>query len=92
MKKFVIAVAICLAVGIVASPTALANALLSFILLGTVPGTHITVPFWMLMAIYCGLIALIITDFVDTQLTRSQTRKPAKSQQHQMPRRRYSRI
>ena len=63
MKKIVIISAV-LAVAIVLSRDILLNGLLLFLFAGVVPGLNITLPFWVMLAFYCLLIAGIITLYV----------------------------
>lgn len=92
MKKTIIIMTICVVAVLLLSQSIVSNAVLCFILLGTLPGTHISVPFWVMMAIYSGFIALIVTDMIDYRFSHLRAAKPTKARKSQMPRRRYSRI
>ena len=41
------------------------NSLLSFLLVGVVPGTSYSVPYWLMMALYCVGITILITYAVE---------------------------
>jgi hypothetical protein len=43
----------------------LINVIMTFLLAGIVPGTHIIAPYWLMMAIYCVLISLIATPYLE---------------------------
>ena len=69
------------------------NMLLNFLLAGVVPGTHYVAPYWLMMAVYCALIALLITDAIEPILKFIYgQRKTAAVQKTHMPRRRYGQL
>lgn len=63
-KKIVIGIGLIVA-AIVVLFTELVNIILSFLLTGVVPGTHIVAPYWFMMAVYCALISLIATPYLE---------------------------
>ena len=91
MKKIVIISAV-LAVAIVLSRDILLNGLLLFLFAGVVPGLNITLPFWVMLAFYCRLIAGIITLYVEGVFDFLKSKKDKKSLKTRLPRRRYSAI
>jgi hypothetical protein len=68
------------------------NGLLNLLLAGVIPGTKYSVPFWVMMAIYCTIIAMVITHYVERALTLRHAKQSAKSHKSRMPKRRYSHI
>lgn len=67
-----------------------ANHVLCFLLTGSIIGTSFALPFWMMMAIYCALIALIATDRIEDLVIRRRTIRAERLRANRMPRRRYS--
>jgi hypothetical protein len=63
-KKIIIGFGITVAV-IAVLFTELINAFMTFLLAGVVPGTHIIAPYWFMMAVYCALISLIATPYLE---------------------------
>lgn len=68
------------------------NAILSFVLAGNVPGTNITVPYWLMMSTYSALVAMIITVYVERGFAKRRLTKRALTTRTHIPRRRYSHI
>ena len=91
MKKIVIISAV-LAIAIVLSRDILLNGLLLFLFAGVVPGLNITLPFWVMQAFYCLLIAGIITLYVEGVFDFLKSIKDTKSLKTRLPKRRYSAI
>ncbi len=56
------------------------NALLGLILVGTIPGTAYTLPFWAMMALYCTIISLLITWYTESLIISRRTRKSTNKQ------------
>lgn len=69
---------------------AAANALLSFIFGGVIPGTHVAIPYWAMMAAYCMATALIVSRYLEIGLAYLHKRKSSATRMAKMPRRRYS--
>ena len=91
MKKIVIISAV-LAVAIVLSRDILLNGLLLFLFAGVVPGLNITLPFWVMLALYCLLITGIITLYVEGVFDFLNSKKDTRSLKTRLPKRRYSAI
>ena len=53
------------------------NLLLSFFLVGVVPGTSYSVPYWLMMVLYCFGITILITYMVEKAYTVRYTIKKA---------------
>lgn len=72
------------------------DAILLFLLLGVIPGTHVIVPFWIMMASYCLLITVIVTLYVERSLglvkSPRSSRAASKTRKGTLPRRRFSHI
>jgi hypothetical protein len=68
------------------------NMLLTLMLAGVIPGTHYIVPYWAMMALYCGLITLIVSVYTEQSLQHRRASKAAASRKSRMPGRRYSHI
>ena len=69
------------------------NMLLNFFLAGVVPGTHYVAPYWLMMALYCTIIALVVTDALEPLLKSIYAqRKTVVAQKPHMPRRRFSQL
>jgi hypothetical protein len=67
------------------------NALLMFLLAGSIPGTSYSVPYWFMMALYCTVIALLVAHYIERVIAHRHTRISARTAKH-MPKRRYSHI
>lgn len=70
----------------------IASAVLSLLVTGHIPGTSWTLPFWMMMAMYCLLITAIVTRYVEDTLTIRRDAKVVHARKARMPHRRYSHI
>lgn len=57
--------------------TDLGDSILTFLLAGIIPGTRIIIPYWFMMAVYCGLIAAIITPYIERLLILRHARQLA---------------
>ena len=68
------------------------NALVLFLLAGVIPGTSYSVPFWVMMALYCTIISLLAAWYVERLIVSARTSKAMRTRQSRMPRRRYSHI
>ena len=68
MRKKVIASIALGAFTFVALSSAAKNILLSFFLAGVIPGTHVIIPFWFMMAVYCASISLIVASYLEIGL------------------------
>lgn len=66
-----------------------ANHVLCFLLTGSITGTSFALPFWMMMAIYCTLIALVTTDQIEDIITRRRSIRAEQLRANRMPRKRY---
>lgn len=88
-KKFIASIIASLAVLILVDGKA-ANILLSFVLVGVVPGTHIVLPYWVMMAGYCTVITLIVAYYLEITLKFYYRHKVIPAAKPKMPRRRYS--
>lgn len=70
--------------------SSVANALLGLILTGSIPGTTVNIPFWLMMTIYSAISALLIAWYIESLIVSHRMRKSSARQR--MPRRRYSHI
>ncbi len=68
------------------------NSILTFLLAGIIPGTHIVAPYWFMMAVYCALISLIATPYLERILKLHYDRRHPAKKTSRLPRRRYSHI
>ena len=89
-RRIIIGTGIVIAIVILLSEGHVLNAILSLMLAGSIPGTSIVIPFWIMMAIYCTAISLLITWYIESTLLSHRTHKATTKQR--MPRRRYSHI
>ena len=87
MRKGIIATTISLLLCLFITQSNISNRVIDFLLTGVVPGTAIIVPFWVMMAIYCAGITIIITAFVEAMHPQTHSISPK-----QLPRRRYSHL
>ena len=87
-KRITIGIASCIII-IAVSNGKILNAILNLLIVGIVPGTSYSVPYWAMMAIYCLIITLLVTYWVEKafQLHRLDKRARVKSRPS---RRRYS--
>lgn len=75
---------------ILLTQSSVANALLGLILTGSIPGTTVSIPFWLMMTIYSAISALLIAWYIESLIVSHRMRKSSARQR--MPRRRYSHI
>lgn len=92
MKKALIVFGGAVLIMLIAWHQSTASALLSLLVTGHIPGTSWTIPFWMMMAIYCLLITAIVTRYVEEALAFRRDRKTLHARKSRMPHRRYSHI
>ncbi len=69
-----------------------ADALLTFIVTGIVPGTSVALPFWAIVTMSTMLSLIAIVVLVDDIALDRQKSKASSKQATKMPRRRYSHI
>lgn len=91
-KKLIVTTAIILSALTVLSIDGIANALLGFALAGVVPGTTMVIPFWAMVALWCLVITVIATAYLETTLGFMRSHKQYTERRARMPRRRYSSI
>ena len=91
MKRRIIVSIIILISMLLLTQAKVTNALLGLILVGSIPGTGTAMPFWLMMAVYCAMISLLVTWYVETLMNERRKTK-ASAKQRRMPRRRYSHI
>jgi hypothetical protein len=65
MKQRIITGIIILLAVSVYSHGSIGGAVLAFLVAGTIPGTAATVPFWLMMTLYCLAITILVTNFVE---------------------------
>ena len=63
------------------------NAVLGFALAGTIPGTNIAIPFWLMMALYCSLASAVVVVYVELSILPKRDAKVTKK-----PKARLSRV
>ena len=91
-KKLLVAIVIAASTLILLSIDSIANALLGFALAGVVPGTTMVIPFWAMVALWCLVITVITTAYLETTLGFIRSHKHHHTRRARMPRRRYSSI
>ena len=64
----------------------------NFLIAGVVPGTSFILPSFVMMALYCLCIVLIVTMYVEGMFTRIKENKLTKTRKHKLPRRRFGEI
>lgn len=93
MKKKLITIAIIIcAVLALLSIDGIANALIGFTLAGVLPGTHISLPFWVMVAFWCLVITAVITIYIETTTNIIRSQKQLDSRRTRLPRRRYNQV
>ena len=65
------------------------NIILSFALTGVIPGTHIVIPYWAMISLYCLAITAIVTPYLEHLIYLVYRSKKTVAKK-QLPRRRYS--
>lgn len=90
-KKIILAIAI-LAGLIALSQDGIFNALMGFLLVGAIPGTHVAVPFWAMVAFWCLVIAAVATAYIETIIRLFRSQKLMSDRRARMPKRRFSNI
>lgn len=90
-KKIIIATVVITALAAFTSNGAV-NALIGFVLVGAIPGTTATVPFWLMVAIWCLTITAVITIYVESTIGFIRSHKHTRKHQAQMPKRRFGQI
>lgn len=68
------------------------SALLDLLITGHIPGTAFTIPFWAMMAVYCLLITLLMTRYIEEAFAFRRDAKKLSASKTRMPRRRYGQI
>ena len=68
------------------------SAILSLLVTGHIPGTTLTIPFWAMIVVYCLLITMIITLYVEDALSFALNTKAVKARKSRMPHRRFGQI
>ncbi len=90
MKNFIVTSTAVVFVLMLLGQGQIMNAILNLILTGSLPGTSIAMPFWVMIALYCTAISLMVTWYAEALIAAHRDRKLA-SKRH-MPRRRYGDI
>ena len=67
-------------------------AILNFLIAGAIPGTHFSLPFWLMMSIYCLTITAIITRCLESYFIARRSVHASQRTATQLPRRRFSNI
>lgn len=65
---------------------------LNFLVAGVVPGTSIVVPFWAMMALYCLVITMVTTLYVESLIAPLRSQHYDSLHRDRLPKRRYSHI
>jgi hypothetical protein len=91
MKKLLIVCGGAILILLLAWRQETASALLSLLITGHLPGTSWAIPFWAMMAIYCLLITVIVTRYVEDAFAFRRANRATPHKSH-MPHRRYSHI
>ena len=63
-KRFIIGIASFIVI-LAVSNGEIMNAILNLVLVGVIPGTSLSVPYWAMMTIYCLVISLLVTYCVE---------------------------
>ena len=92
MKKKVIIGSVVVLVFIILSQRVVINMLLNLTLAGAIPGTHYIIPYWLMMAIYCLIITVIVTIYTERLLRKRREHKSAALRRSRTPSRHYSHI
>ena len=92
MKKVIVVIGSTLLIMLVAWHQSTVSVLLELFIAGHIPGTSITVPFWAMMAIYCLLITVVMTLYIEEAFAFRRDAKKLYSSRARMPRRRYGQI
>lgn len=91
MKKPIILIALIVGI-IVLSYDTIINGLLLFLLAGVIPGINVTLPFWVMLALYCLLITAVVTLYIEGVFDFLKSQKNTPSRKSRLPRRRYNTI
>ena len=89
MKKKVFAVLGVVCIITILTHNPLSTVLINFLLIGVIPGVHIVIPFWIMMGVYCLLITLITTFYIEDLLATRRSSRAGQTARH-LPHRRYS--
>jgi hypothetical protein len=92
VKKVVVIIGGTILIMLAAWHQSTASALLAFFVTGHIPGTTWTIPFWGMMAFYCLLITILVTNYVEEALTFRRDSRAVRTPAARMPRRRYGHI
>ncbi|MFZ1317539.1 MAG: hypothetical protein WAQ26_03800 [Candidatus Saccharimonas aalborgensis] len=90
-KRILLLIAAAIAL-IVLTQGPVADALLTFIVTGIVPGTSVALPFWAIVTMSTMLSLIAVVILVDDIALDRQKSKASSKQATKMPRRRYSHI
>jgi len=92
MKKVILILGGTILIMLTAWHQSTVSALLSLLVTGHIPGTSWTIPFWVMMGIYCLLITALVTYYVEDALAFRRNAKATYTRKARMPHRRYSHI
>ncbi|MGB4762839.1 MAG: hypothetical protein WBP12_05805 [Candidatus Saccharimonas sp.] len=68
------------------------NALIGFLLVGAIPGTNATIPFWAMVTIWCLVIAAIITVYVESTIGFIRSQRRTEKRRARLPKRRFGQV
>jgi hypothetical protein len=92
VKKVIVVVGVTLIIMLVAWHQSTVSVLLELFIAGHIPGTSVTIPFWVMMAVYCLLITLLMTNYIEEAFAFRRDAKKLSTSKTRMPRRRYGQI
>ena len=92
MKKGLVATAISFVAVMTIVHGEFSVAVLNFLLAGVIPGTSTALPSWVMLVLYCLIITVIATLYIESVIVDIRERRAAAGARRTLPRRRYSQI
>jgi len=92
VKKVIVVFGGTLLVMLIAWHQSTVSGLLELFIAGRVPGTSLTIPFWVMIAVYCLLITALMTRYIEEAFAFRRDAKKLSARKTRMPRRRYGQI
>lgn len=92
MKKGLVATAISFIAAMTIVHGEFSVTMLNFLLAGVIPGTSTALPSWVMLTLYCLIITVIATLYIESVIVDIRERRATNQARHTLPRRRYSQI
>lgn len=92
MKKALLSTIVSFVTVMLITQDRLAASVVGFLMAGAIPGTTATVPFWIMLTVYCLAITAVITMFAETTFLNGYSMPRQADKKTRLPKRRYTTI